>query len=311
LEDHVHVHLFDTSNPLAERRTRQVMWLTAVMMVVEIAAGTVLGSMALLADGWHMSSHALALGVSAGAYWLARRHADDPRFAFGTWKIEVLGGYTSAVFLLGVAAYMGIESVTRLFNPQPIRFDEAIPVAVLGLAVNVVSAWLLSTGHGAHGHDRHHHAHGADDHRHHHQHHDLNLRSAYLHVVADAATSVLAIIALIGGRYFGAAWLDPVMGIVGTVLVGRWAIGLLKDTGRVLLDAEMDAPVVTEIRDVVAALPGPPRLRDLHVWRVGTGRYACIVSLGADDELHAREVRDALAVHEELVHVTVEIERER
>jgi cation diffusion facilitator family transporter len=310
VEHHVHVHLFDTSNPLAERRTRQVMWLTAVMMVVEIAAGTVLGSMALLADGWHMSSHALALGVSAGAYWLARRHAGDPRFAFGTWKIEVLGGYTSAVFLLGVAAYMGIESVTRLFNPQPIRFDEAIPVAVLGLAVNVVSAWLLSSGHGAHGHD-HHHAHGADGHHHHHQHHDLNLRSAYLHVVADAATSVLAIIALIGGRYFGAAWLDPVMGIVGTVLVGRWAIGLLKDTGRVLLDAEMDAPVVGEIRDVVAALPGPPKLRDLHVWRVGTGRYACIVSLGADDELHAREVRDALAVHEELVHVTVEIERER
>jgi cation diffusion facilitator family transporter len=310
VDHHVHVHLFDTSNPLAERRTRQVMWLTAVMMVVEIAAGTVLGSMALLADGWHMSSHALALGVSAGAYWLARRHAGDPRFAFGTWKIEVLGGYTSAVFLVGVAAYMGIESVTRLFSPQPIRFDEAIPVAVLGLAVNVVSAWLLSTGHAAHRHDPAE-AGGHDHHHHHHHHQDLNLRSAYLHVVADAATSVLAIVALIGGRYFGAAWMDPVMGIVGTVLVGRWAVGLLKDTGRVLLDAEMDAPVVGEIRDVVAALPGPPRLRDLHVWRVGTGRYACIVSLGADDELHAREVRDALAVHEELVHVTVEIERER
>jgi cation diffusion facilitator family transporter len=142
-----HVHVFDTHNPLAERRTRQVMWLTAAMMVLEIVAGTLLGSMALLADGWHMSSHALALGVSAGAYWLARRHAGDPRFAFGTWKIEVLGGYTSAVFLLGVAAYMGIESVTRLLRPTEIHFDEAIPVAILGLAVNVVSAWLLSTGH--------------------------------------------------------------------------------------------------------------------------------------------------------------------
>jgi len=303
----VHVHIFDTHNPLAERRTRQVMWLTAAMMVLEIVAGTLLGSMALLADGWHMSSHALALGVSAGAYWLARRHAGDPRFAFGTWKIEVLGGYTSAVFLLGVAAYMGIESVTRLLQPTEIHFDEAIPVAILGLAVNIVSAWLLSTGHAhkhEHGHD---HVHGAD----HHHHHDLNLRSAYLHVVADAATSVLAIIALAGGKYFGATWLDPVMGIVGTVLVGRWALGLLRDTGRVLLDAEMDAPVVAEVREVVAALPGAPRLHDLHVWRVGKGKYACIVSLGVDDELRAGEVREALAVHEELVHVTVEIEQPR
>lgn len=304
----VHVHIFDTHNPLAERRTRQVMWLTAAMMVLEIVAGTLLGSMALLADGWHMSSHALALGVSAGAYWLARRHAGDPRFAFGTWKIEVLGGYTSAVFLVGVAAYMGVESVTRLLQPTTIRFDEAIPVAILGLAVNVVSAWLLSTG-GSHSHSHSHEPHGhGHDHDHH---HDLNLRSAYLHVVADAATSVLAIVALAGGKYFGATWLDPVMGIVGTVLVGRWAIGLLRDTGRVLLDAEMDAPVVAEVREVVAALPGAPRLHDLHVWRVGKGKYACIVSLGVDDELRAGEVREALSVHEELVHVTVEIEPPR
>ncbi|HEX9207040.1 MAG TPA: CDF family Co(II)/Ni(II) efflux transporter DmeF [Steroidobacteraceae bacterium] len=301
----VHVHVFDTSNPLAERRTRQVMWLTAAMMVVEIVAGTLLGSMALLADGWHMSSHALALGVSAGAYYLARRHADDPRFAFGTWKIEVLGGYTSAVFLLGVATYMGIESVSRLLHPTSIHFNEAIAVAVVGLGVNVVSAWMLSTGH-AHSHDHHGHGHHAHEH-----HHDLNLRSAYLHVVADAATSVLAIVALAGGKYLGATWLDPVMGIVGTVLVGRWALSLLRDTGRVLLDAEMDAPVVDEVREVVAALPGAPRLHDLHVWRVGKGKYACIVSLGADDELRAGEVREALSVHEELVHVTVEIERPR
>ncbi len=301
-----HVHVFDTSNPVAERRTRQVMWLTLAMMVVEIVAGTVLGSMALLADGWHMSSHALALGVSALAYSLARRHAQDPRFAFGTWKIEVLGGYTSAVFLLGVAAYMGIESITRLLQPAPIRFDEAIPVAVLGLGVNVLSAWLLAGGHDHshdHGHE-HSHAHGGG-----HAHHDLNLRSAYLHVVADAATSVLAIIALVGGKYLGAHWLDPVMGIVGTVLVGRWAIGLLRDTGRVLLDAEMDAPVVQEVRDVIATLPGTPQLRDLHVWRVGRGKYACIVHLSGAQALHAAEVRDALAIHDELVHVTVEFER--
>ena len=333
-DTHVHVHAFDTRNPLAERRTRQVMWLTAAMMVVEIVAGTLLGSMALLADGWHMSSHALALGVSAGAYYLARRHSDDPRFAFGTWKIEVLGGYTSAVFLLGVAGYMGIESLSRLLQPTAIRYDEAIFVAVLGLAVNIASAWLLASGRGGHehvhttGHEHGHthgHAHG-HDHAHAVQqqdertvdpggqsqhHHDLNLRSAYLHVVADAATSVFAIIALAGGKYFGVRWLDPVMGLAGTVLVGRWALGLLRDTGRVLLDAEMDAPVVAEAREVIAALPGSPRLHDLHVWRVGKGKYACIVSLGADAELRAEEVRAALSVHEELVHVTVEIERAR
>jgi cation diffusion facilitator family transporter len=289
--DHPHVHVFDLHNPVAERRTRQVMWLTAAMMVVEIVAGTLFGSMALLADGWHMSSHALALGVSAGAYALARRHASDPRFAFGTWKIEVLGGYTSAVFLVGVAAYMGFESVQRLFVPATIHFDEAIPVAVIGLVVNIVSAWLLSSGaHAPHAH-----------------HHDLNLRSAYLHVIADAATSVLAIAALIGGRYFGASWLDPVMGIVGTILVGRWAIGLLRDTGRVLLDAEMDAPVVAEVREAVNALAEPATLRDLHVWRVGKGKYACIVSIETDAEFAAVEIRRQLAVHDELVHVTVEV----
>src|SRR5512136_688787 len=158
----VHSHVFDLHNPVAERRTRQVMWLTAAMMVVEIVAGTIFGSMALLADGWHMSSHALALGVSAGAYAFARRHAEDPRFAFGTWKIEVLGGYTSAVFLLGVAAHMGIESASRLLRPTSIQFNEAIAVAVVGLAVNIISAWLLSTGHGGHGH-AHAHAHDRDD----------------------------------------------------------------------------------------------------------------------------------------------------
>jgi cation diffusion facilitator family transporter len=299
-----HSHVFDLRNPVAERRTRQVMWLTAVMMVIEIVAGTVFGSMALLADGWHMSSHALALGVSAGAYALSRRHAHDPRFAFGTWKIEVLGGYTSAVLLLGVAAYMGVESVARLIEPQPIRFDEAIPVAVLGLAVNVLSAWLLSTGTRGHDHHGHEHAHG-----HGHGHQDLNLRAAYLHVVADAATSVLAIAALVGGRYFGATWLDPVMGLAGTVLVARWAWGLIHDTGRVLLDAEMDAPVVAEVREVIGELRGPTTLRDLHVWRVGKGKYACIVSLATGADLTPDEVRRHLAIHEELVHVTVEIAR--
>ncbi|HQR24905.1 MAG TPA: CDF family Co(II)/Ni(II) efflux transporter DmeF [Steroidobacteraceae bacterium] len=300
--EHPHVHRYDLHNPVAERRTRQVMWLTAVMMVIEIIAGTVFGSMALLADGWHMSSHALALGVSAGAYALARRHANDPRFSFGTWKIEVLGGYTSAIFLVGVAAYMGYESVKRLLAPAPIHFDQAIVVAVVGLVVNVVSAWLLSAGTHSHGHD-----HDHDHHASHAHHHDLNLRSAYVHVIADAATSVLAIGALLGGKYFGATWLDPVMGIAGTILVGRWAISLLHDTGRVLLDAEMDAPVVAEVREALHALPEHAKLRDLHVWRVGKGKYACIVSVETDGEYAASEIRRQLAVHEELVHVTVEV----
>jgi cation diffusion facilitator family transporter len=303
-DETAHSHVFDFSNPIAERRTRQVMWLTAATMVVEITAGTVFNSMALLADGWHMSSHALALGVSAVAYAMARRMANDPRFTFGTWKIEVLGGYTSALFLMGVAAYMGIESVSRLLSPAAIRFDEAIPVAILGLAVNVVSAWLLSTGEAKHGHGPAGHDHG---HPHGHEHHDLNLRSAYLHVVADAVTSILAIAALIGGKYLGATWLDPVMGLVGTLLVGRWAWGLLRDTGRVLLDAEMDAPVVEEVREVVRGLAQPTTVRDLHVWRVGKGKYACILSLSTGAELDAHAVRRALAVHEELVHVTVEL----
>ena len=300
-----HDHVFDIRNPLAERRTRQVMWLTAAMMVVEIVAGTVFGSMALLADGWHMSSHALALGVSAGAYALSRRHAHDDRFAFGTWKIEVLGGYTSAVFLMGVAAYMGVESVARLVTPAPIRFDQAIPIAAVGLVVNIVSAWLLSTG--EHSPD-----HGGHDDRHgerHAHHHDLNLRSAYVHVVTDTATSVLAIIALVSGKYLGATWLDPVMGLAGTALVGSWAWKLLRTSGRALLDAEMDAPVVAEVREALRALPEPVVLRDLHVWRVGKGKYACIVSLTAAGSLTPADIRGRLAVHEELVHVTVELER--
>jgi cation diffusion facilitator family transporter len=308
-----HSHSYGVGNPLAERRTWQVMWLTAVMMVVEIVAGTVFGSLALLADGWHMSSHTFALGIAAGAYYLARRYSGDPRFAFGTWKIEVLGGYTSALLLLGVAAYMGFESITRLLRPAPIRFDEAIPVAIAGLVVNLVSAWLLSlrgpghahAGH-AHGHDHGHASLESAGPRHEH-HQDMNLRAAYLHVVADAATSVLAIIALFGGRNFGAVWLDPVMGLVGTVLVGQWAVGMLRGTGRALLDAEMDAPVVAEIRAVVADLPGPPAVHDLHVWRVGSGKYACVLCLESTSGLTADRVRAGLARHDELVHVTVEI----
>jgi cation diffusion facilitator family transporter len=296
-----HSHRFDEGNPLAEKNTARVVVLTALMMVVEIVGGYIFNSMALLADGWHMSSHALALGLSVLAYTFARRFAHDSRFTFGTWKIEVLGGYTSAIFLVLVAGLMLFQSVERLISPSPIHYDQAIVIAIVGLLVNLVCAWLLKGGHG-HDHGHEHHAH--DPH-----HGDLNLRSAYLHVVADAATSVLAISALIGGKFWSASWLDPVMGIVGAGLVAVWAYGLMRDSGRVLLDAEMNAPVVTEIREVIDASPIKAEISDLHVWRVGRGKYACILSLLTTDEASPEYFRRQLRIHEELVHITVEVNR--
>ncbi|HZV39243.1 MAG TPA: CDF family Co(II)/Ni(II) efflux transporter DmeF [Pseudoxanthomonas sp.] len=293
-----HSHAFDPGNPLAERNTRRATILTLAMMVVEIAGGWWFNSMAVLADGWHMSSHALALGLSVFAYACARRYADDRRFAFGTWKIEILGGYTSAILLLGVAALMAWQSVERLFRPSAIHYQQAIAIAVVGLAVNLVCAWWLRDHH-HHGHD---HAH---DHGHAH-HHDLNQRSAYLHVVADAATSVLAIVALLGGMYFGAAWLDPAMGLVGAALVSIWAVGLIRETGRVLLDAQMDAPVVEEIREAIEEGDVPARISDLHVWQVARGKFACIAEVVTRDGADADHFRRALSIHEEIVHVTIE-----
>ncbi|NDV14260.1 CDF family Co(II)/Ni(II) efflux transporter DmeF [Crenobacter sp. HX-7-9] len=306
----IHDHVFDSGNAAAERGTRAVMWITAATMLVEVAAGWWFNSMALLADGWHMSSHALAIGLSAMAYAAARRYARDPRFAFGTWKIEILGGFASAIFLLGVAAMMVVGSVERIVSPEPIQYREAIAVAVLGLAVNVVCALILGRahhhGHGhAHGHDHHHHHHGHD-----HHHHDLNLKSAYVHVIADAATSVLAIGALIGGWLYGWSWLDPLMGIVGALLVGVWARGLIVETGKVLLDREMDHPVVDEIREVVEvdSGAGTTRIVDLHVWRVGQAAYSCALTVVTrDPALTPDAVRGRLAVHEEVVHSTIEI----
>lgn len=307
-------HTFASANPLAERSTRKAVILTVVMMVVEIVGGWTLNSMALLADGWHMSSHALALGLALFAYRFARRNANDLRFSFGTWKVEVLGGYTSAILLLGVAGLMAFQSLERLFSPKPIQYQEATVIAVIGLLVNLICAWWLRDSHG-HAHDHHHgHAHAHDGHGHGHGHHhdghaDLNLRAAYLHVVADAATSVLAIVALLAGMYWGVTWLDPIMGILGAVLVTVWAWGLLRSTGRVLLDAEMDAPVVEEVRQVIAELPHAIDIGDLHVWRVGSDRYACVVSLVTAADIDAGLVRAALQIHEELVHITVELQR--
>ena len=301
-----HDHRYTTGNAAAERGTRLVMWITIATMLVEIVAGWWFNSMAVLADGWHMSSHALAIGLSAFAYSAARKYAADPSFAFGTWKIEVLASYTSAIFLLGVAAAMIFGSLERLWAPQEIHYPEAMAVAILGLVINLICALILGQ---AHGHD-HHHEHGHD--HAHHDHDDLNLKAAYIHVVTDAATSVLAIAALAGGWFYGWAWLDPATGIVGAVLVALWAKNLIVQSGRVLLDREMDHPVVAEIREVIAQLPadGQTELTDLHVWRVGTGAYACALSLLTHDQvLTPLDIRDALAVHEEIVHATVEIHR--
>lgn len=299
--DSTHSHVFNEGNPLAEKNTARAVALTAVMMVAEIVGGWTYNSMALLADGWHMSSHALALGLAAFAYVLARKLANDRRFAFGTWKIEILGGFTSALLLLLVAFSMAFQSIERLLAPKPVHYDQAIAIAFVGLLVNLICARLLHAG-SRHSHD---HGHG---HGHHHDAEDLNLRSAYVHVLADAATSVLAIIALFGGKLWGANWLDPVMGIVGAALVGAWAIGLLKSTTRVLLDAEMDAPVVEEIREVIAGSPIPASISDLHVWRVGAGKYACILGLSAPGDSTAKDFHRQLSIHEELVHVTIQLD---
>jgi len=311
---HCHTPRFDSGNPLAEVNIRRAFWLTTVMMIVEITGGWWFNSMAVLADGWHMSSHALALGLSAFAYAFARRQAGNRRYAFGTWKVEVLGSYTSAILLLGIAALMLFQSVERLVAPRPIQYEEAIAIAVVGLAVNLICAWWLRGHHQGHDHG-HQHDHDHDhDHEHDHDHdhaahhQDLNVRSAYLHVLADAATSVLAIIALCGGMFLGFSWLDPAMGVAGAILVAVWAKGLLRDSGRVLLDAEMDAPVVREVREVIERGKVPARITDLHVWRVGRARYACVVSLTTSSQKDGDYFRRELAVHEELAHITVEVD---
>ena len=306
---HCHAPRFDSGNPLAETSVRRAFWLTTAMMIIEIIGGWWFNSMAVVADGWHMSSHSLALGLSAFAYAFARRQAANRRYAFGTWKVEVLGSYTSAIFLLGIAALMAWQSTERLLSPMAIHYDEAIVIAIVGLAVNLVCAWWLR-GHD-HGHEyaHAHEHHGGEAAAHRHAHHqDLNVRSAYLHVLADAATSVLAIVALSGGKLWGLGWLDPFMGLAGAVLVAVWAQGLLRDAGRVLLDAEMNAPVVKEVRDVIERGKVPARITDLHVWRVGRAKYACVISLTTSSREDGDYFRRELAVHEELAHITVEVD---
>lgn len=296
---HSHVYLGKRHDENA-RRTLWVVALTAVMMVGEIAAGIAFNSMALLADGFHMATHAGALGIAALAYGYAKRHATSGRYSFGTGKVGDLAGFASALVLGIVAIGIAWESAIRLVDPSPVAFGEATVIAVIGLGVNIASALLLGHGHD-HGHDHDDHHGHAHDHDHGHE-KDNNLRSAYLHVVADALTSVLAIAALLGGRYLGWVWLDPAMGVVGAIVIAVWSVSLMRDTGAVLLDAT-DTKLESEIRTLVEG-PGDAKIADLHVWRVGPGAHAAIVSVvGASRAAICERLRP---VHE-IEHLTVEI----
>ena len=301
---------FETHNFLGshherhERRTWMVVWLTAAMMVVEIAAGSWFNSMALLADGWHMATHAGAMGLAGLAYRFARRHARNPRFTFGTGKVGDLAAYSSGIILAVAAVVIAWESLQRLASPVPIAFSEAILVAALGLAVNIISAAMLwsrhSPGHAddhGHGHDRDHaHAHHADH----------NIRAAFMHVVADALTSVLAIVALVAGLWLGAVWLDPVMGLVGAAVILHWSIGLMRDTGGILLDMEAGGDLAGRIRHEIESKDGD-RVADLHVWRVGPGHFAAIVAIVTQRATDAAELKTALKARYPLAHLTVEV----
>jgi len=289
-----HSHDFVHDFTKGESRTRIVIAITAVMMVVEISAGLLFHSMALLADGWHMSTHVAAFLITAIAYYFTRRHSSNAQFSFGTGKIGVLGGFGSAVVLSVVAFLMAGESVHRIFVPLPIHFNEAIAIACVALTVNLVCAVLLKEDH---------------QHEHHHQHahnHDLNLRAAYLHVLADAFTTFLAIIALTSGKFFGWSWLDPVVGLVGSGVVFSWAYGLLRDTSGILLDrTPKSSDLPDEICRVVEA-DGDSIVTDLHVWQVGMGKFAAIVSIVAHEPKASEVYRDLLREHAELVHITIE-----
>lgn len=293
LDNKRHTHTFgqDLKRP-GEFRTFIVIAITASMMVVEIAAGIAFGSMALLADGLHMGSHAVALGISAFAYVYARRHAHNKRYSFGTGKVNTLGGYTGAILLAVFAAMMAFESVVRLINPVEIAFNQAIFVAVLGLIVNGASVFILDAGH--------------DHDHHHHHHHDHNLKSAYLHVLADALTSLLAIFALVIGKYFGAVWMDPIMGIVGAILVARWSISLLKTTSAILLDEQASENTRNNIQEIIEA-DANNRIVDLHLWIVGPGVFSAIVSIVSTDPQQPDHYKLLIEEHITLHHLSVEV----
>ena len=292
-----HEHVFEQDQVRAgEKRTLLIVALTAIMMIVEIVAGLAYGSMALLADGLHMASHATALGITVLAYVLARRFAADSRFTFGTGKVNSLAGFASAVLLLGFAVVMVTESSDRLINPVVISFDQAILVALIGLVVNGVSAWVLAS-------TPHHHHETGHSHAHHHDH---NLRAAYLHVLADALTSVLAIVALIAGKYTGAIWMDPLMGIVGAALVARWSYGLIRDSAKVLLDRRAHGDFDQSLRNAIEN-SSTDRISDLHIWGIGHNIYAAEIAIVSDEPRSPNHYKSIIPDELNIVHVTVEV----
>ncbi|WP_437984185.1 CDF family Co(II)/Ni(II) efflux transporter DmeF [Sorangium sp. So ce117] len=315
-----HAHDHGAAAPSHEARTRWVVALTFAMMVAELVAGYATNSLALTADGWHMATHAGALGMSAFAYWFARKQSGSSAFSFGTGKVHALAGYTSAVVLALIALLMVVESLRRFLHPESIAFSEALPVAVVGLAVNLVSVKLLHADehhHEAHDdhpdHDHHDHDHGHgdhdDEHAHGHDHHgpDHNLRAAYLHVLADALTSVLAILALLGGRTFGWTFLDAAMGIVGGLVIAKWSYGLCRQAARQLLDVVPSESLARRIRDRIESTFAGASVVDLHLWDIGPGARACIVSVAVPSPLAPSAYRDALVPIASLQHVTVEV----
>jgi cation diffusion facilitator family transporter len=298
-----HEHNFSGDTSSAEKRTRIVVVFTAVMMTVEVIAGHYFHSMALTADGWHMGTHVTAFALTVLAYSFGRRHAKDSRFTFGTGKVGVLGGFTSAIILSLIALLIAGESIRRLITPQSIHFGEAILIAAAGLLTNLISAFVLKGEH--HHHHHHDHSHGAGDHHHD---HDLNLKAAYIHVLADAFTSLGAIFALSAGYFFGWIWLDAAMGLVGTIVILSWAYTLLRDTSSILLDRipkSSDLPVV--IREGIEN-DGDTKITDLHIWQVGVDKFAAIISIVAHHPKTPEEYRQALRIHEELVHVSIEVQ---
>ena len=312
LDQWTHDHVFlGAQHARNERRTWFVVALTVIMMVGEIAAGSFFGSMALLADGWHMATHAAALGIAGIAYLFARQYAGHARFAFGTGKFGELAAFSSALILLIIAVQIAYESVLRLMAPVPIVYGEAIAVASLGLCVNLASAWLLRDSHDHHHHghdhgeDHGHHAHDYAD-THHHHHHDNNLRAAYIHVLADAATSVLAIAALVVAMLAGWAWADPAVGIIGSVVIASWALGLIRDAGSVLLDVSADRSLEGVIRARLETRGD--RVTDLHLWQIGPGHRAAVISVLSDQPLPPATYKRRLGGLKGLSHVTVEVE---
>ena len=299
-----HEHNFFSINEKGERRTKYVLILTAVTMVAEIVAGTVFGSMALLADGWHMGTHVAAFLITIYAYRFARKHQNNPDYAFGTGKVGVLGGFTSAIALAIVALLMLVESVHRIIEPTEIQFNAAIGVAVLGLLVNVASAFILKDHHDhSHGHSHSH------DHEHSHE-HDHNLHAAYMHVLADALTSLLAIVALLAGKYFGLNWLDPIMGVVGAIIITRWSYGLIKQTSPILLDASIEQSYKSAITKKIE-MDSDSRIVDLHIWKVSAHHYAVIISIVSRQPKEVEEYKRLLAEFEKLSHMTIEVNQHK